>query len=83
MSIFCSQLCFLAEAGARIRDGAQTPAGCDSPEQAQGLYLTQSVFEVVFTKSIPTRIRHLILYISNTKGKFDGFLRELTFARQL
>ena len=31
-------------------------------------YLTQSIFEVVLQKSIPTRTRQLILYISNSEG---------------
>ena len=31
-------------------------------------YLTESVFEVVLQKSIPTQISQLILYISNSKG---------------
>jgi len=31
-------------------------------------YLTPSVFKVVLQKSIPTQIRQLILYISNSKG---------------
>jgi len=31
-------------------------------------YLTESVYKVVWQKSIPARIRQLILYISNDKG---------------
>ena len=34
-------------------------------------------------KSIPTKIRQLILCISNYKGSVDGFALELTFAKQL
>jgi len=33
-----------------------------------GGYLIQSVSKVVLQKSIPTQIRQLILYISNSKG---------------
>ena len=40
-------------------------------------FLTQSFFEVVWQKSIPTQIRQLILYISNE------FVWELTFTKRL
>jgi hypothetical protein len=33
-----------------------------------GFYLKQSVFKVVFQKSVPTQICPLILYISISKG---------------
>ena len=42
-------------------------------------YLTQSVFKVVLQKSIPTRIRQLVIYISSCKGKVDDFVEELTY----
>ena len=50
---------------------------------AYGTHLTQSVFEVVVQKSIQTQIRQLILYISRSTEQFDGFVRELTFAKRL
>ena len=37
--------------------------------QRLGDYLTQSVFKVVFQKSIPTKIRQLILYTRNGRDK--------------
>ena len=40
-------------------------------------------FEVVSQKSIPTQIRQLILYISNSKGWVDGFVGELTSAKRI
>ena len=43
-------------------------------------YLTQSVFKVVLLKSIPTKIRQLVLYVSNCKEYVDGFVGELTSA---
>jgi len=46
-------------------------------------YLTPSVFKVVLRKPIPTQIRQLVLYISNSKEYVDGFVRELTFAKRL
>ena len=36
------------------------------------IYLTQSVFEIVSQKSIPTQIRQLILFISYSKDKLTG-----------
>jgi len=47
------------------------------------VYLTQSVFEVVLQKSIPTQICQLILYISKSKGYVDGFVGQLTSAKRL
>ena len=44
---------------------------------------TQTVFEDVLQRLIPTQIRQLILYIRNSKGYFDGFVRELTSAKHL
>ena len=38
---------------------------------------------VVLQKSIPAQIRQLIFHISDDKGQVDGFVRELTFAKQL
>ena len=46
-------------------------------------YLTESVYEVVLEKSIPTQIRQLVLYIRNDKGYVDGFVWELPFAKRL
>jgi len=46
-------------------------------------YLTHSVAEVVFQKSIPTQIRQFIFNISNNKGHVDGFVWELTPAHRL
>ena len=46
-------------------------------------HLTQSVFKDVFQKSILTHIRQLIIYISNSTGKVDGLLGELTYAKRL
>ena len=45
--------------------------------------LTQSVYKVALQKSIPTRIRLLVLYIGNSKGSVDEFVSELTFAKRL
>ena len=46
-------------------------------------YFTQSVFEVVLQKSIPTQIRQLILHISYSKVEVVGFVGELTSAKRL
>ena len=53
-----------------------------------GLYLTESVNNVVFAKvdsrkSISAQICQLTLDISNSKGLVDGFVREPTFAKRL
>ena len=45
--------------------------------------LTESVFNVVLQKSIPTQIRKLILYISMSEERVDEFMRELTSAKRL
>ena len=45
--------------------------------------LTESVYKVVWQKSIPARIRQLILYISKNKGYVNSFVGELTFSNQL
>ena len=39
--------------------------------------------QVVLQMSIPSQIRQLILYISNSKGHADGFVGELTSAKRL
>ena len=46
-------------------------------------HTAESVYDVVLQKSIPTQIRQLILYISNSQGSVDGFVRELTSAERL
>ena len=43
----------------------------------------QSVFKVVLQKSIPKKIRLLILFISNIEGLVDEFAGELTSAKRL
>ena len=48
-----------------------------------GPYLTESVYKVVFKKSIPAQIRELIIYVSNNKGYVDEFVLELTFSTRL
>jgi len=63
-------------------------ARVDEPQKrllphAPGSYLTESVYKVVFKKSILAQIRQLILYISNNTGKVDGFVRELNFLKRL
>ena len=45
---------------------------------SERVYRTQSVYEVVLQKSIPTQIRQLIFYIRNSEGYVDGFVGELT-----
>ena len=47
------------------------------------LCLTQSVSNAVLQKSIPTKKRQLILYISKSKGSVDGCVGELTSARRV
>ena len=42
----------------------------------------EKVFKVVLQKSIPARIRQLILYISNNEGKVEVFVGELSFAKR-
>ena len=46
-------------------------------------YLTESVYTVVLQNSIPAQILQLILYMSNSEGEVNGFVRELIFANQL
>ena len=59
-------------------------AGAQSESvQGQHSYLTERVHKVVWQKSISAQIRQLILYINDAKGKVDGFVRELTFDKQL
>ena len=54
---------------------------CDVAEPLSDRRL--SVYEVVSQKSIPAQIRQLILYLRRMQGQVDGFVRELTFAKQL
>ena len=64
--------------------GEQAQARLDPPLWSVPIpYLTQSVFQVVLQKSIPTQIRQLILYIRNSKGWVDRFVRGLTSAKRL
>ena len=51
-------------------------------EGPRNAYPTQSVYNVVLQKSIPAQICERVLYISNSEGYVDDFLRELTFAKQ-
>ena len=46
------------------------------------VYLTESVHNVVLQKSIPTRIRQLILYYYLCKESVDLLVRELTLAKR-
>ena len=46
-------------------------------------YLTESVYKVVLSKSIPARIRQRILYYYSYEGSVDQILRESTFATPL
>ena len=46
-------------------------------------YCTQSVFKVVFQKSIPILFRQLILCIGNSKGQFDRFVGGWTSTKRL
>ena len=45
-------------------------------------HLKDSLHTVVLQKSIPAQIRELIFCISDNKGRADGFVRGLTFARR-
>ena len=47
------------------------------------IYPTQSVVQVVSQKQIPTQIRQLNLNSRHSKGYVDGFVGELTSAKQL
>ena len=38
-------------------------------------YITQSVFNVGWQKSIPIQIRQIILYVSNSKGYDDSDMK--------
>ena len=42
---------------------------------------TESVFKAYLQKSMLPQIRQLFLHISNSNGKFDGFLGKLTRAK--
>jgi hypothetical protein len=65
----------LERKGTRIKHG-----GAFVQEQ---VHLTQSVFKVVLQTPIPTQIRQLILHISNSTGKVDGFVGGLAYAKRL
>ena len=58
-------------------------AGSWPTPSARRSYLTESVYKVVLQKSIPAKIRQLMLYISDYKGYVDGFVRQLAFAKRL
>ena len=47
------------------------------------LYLTESVYNTVLQKSIPPKIRQLILYYYLYKEHVVEFVRELTLAKRL
>ena len=49
-------------------------------KQVCSLISQNNVFEVVLRKSVPTKIRHIILYISDSKGQVDEFVGGLTVA---
>ena len=51
--------------------------------QPRPILIHQRVFKVFSQKSILTQIRQLILYISNSKGKVDRFVGEVTPAQRL
>jgi len=57
-------------------------SGLERPERHLHYYITQSIFKIVLQKSLPTQIRHLILYTSNSTGYVDGFVGDLTSAKQ-
>ena len=40
-------------------------------------------YEVISQWSVPAQICQLVLFIRNTKGQDDGFVRELAFAKRL
>ena len=65
--------------------GASEAGGSGHPpaDRALQVYLTQSFLKSVLQKSIPTKIRELIPYISKSKGYVDGFVGELTSAKRL
>ena len=46
-------------------------------------YLTESVYNVIFQKSIPAQIRQSNLYMSKNRGNVDEFVWESTFAKRL
>ena len=46
-------------------------------------YLTQSIFQVVLQKSIPTQICQFVLYICDCKGQVDVFVGGVTSAKRL
>ena len=46
------------------------------------VHLTESVYKVVWLKSIPAQIRQLILDYYLNKEQVDEFVRELTFDKR-
>ena len=65
------------------RRGTSPAGGQRHASAAARLNLMQSAVRVVLQTSILTQIRHLVLYISNSDGSFDGFVGELTSAKRL
>jgi hypothetical protein len=66
--------------GYRVCSGRED--GGVSCELQAGLlsYLTKIGFKVVMQKSVSTKIRQIILYISDSKGQIDEFVGGVTVA---
>ena len=74
---------FLADPGVGGRhDLGPSPANLRAVhgDALSGLSHTKYL-RVVLRKSIPTQLRQLVLHISNSEGKIDRFVGELTFAK--
>ena len=48
---------------------------------ARARMTTKCILKFVLQKSIPTKIRQFVLYISNSTGQVDGFVGESTSAK--
>ena len=55
----------------------------EAPQRAARIVATESVYNAVSPKSIPTYIRQLSLHISNNNEKVDRFVREMTCTKTL
>ena len=67
----------------RRRPEDPRPRAVDGAASRYHLISHKVASQVVLQNSIPTQIRQLIIYISNSKGSVDGFVGELTSAERL
>ena len=65
------------------RGGSEGSCGSVQRRPAEHDFISQKMLKNRIAKSIPAKIRQLILYIGDSEGYVDEFLGELTSAKRL